>query len=327
METHAPGGRAERRADVFKGNRNLAVGVFFSIALAGVAGFSMWLAGTKGSQAMSSYSLLFERDVSGLSLGGPVYYLGVNVGNVSGMKLIPGSHVKVRVDIDVLADTPVNTGSYASLNAQGITGVTVINIAGEPGEHEPLKKTAGYDHPLIPVRQTGLSALLSSAPQTMAKLNLVLDQAARFMGEENQQVVSQMLAHIETLTAALAQERDAFAALPAEMKALMAQTRATMALVKTVIEDVQPNLATAMANINTASQNLAALSSRVDKWLADNEVEFEHFMDNGLGQTPELIYDMRGTLRELEKLLLQLQEDPSQLIHRSPDDALEVKPQ
>jgi hypothetical protein len=35
---------------------------------------------------------------------------------------------------------------------------------------------------------------------------------------------------------------------------------------------------------------------------------------------------MRGTLRELEKLLHQLQEDPSQLIHRSPDDALEVKP-
>ena len=311
---------------MFKGNRNLAVGVFFSVALAGVAGFSMWLAGTKGSQAMSTYSLLFERDVSGLSLGGPVYYLGVNVGNVSGMKLIPGPQVKVRVDIDVLADTPVNGGSYASLNAQGITGVTVINIAGEPGEHEPLQKTEGYDHPLIPVRQTGLSALLSSAPQTIARLNLVLDQAAKLMGEENREAVSQMLLHIETLTSALAQEREAFAALPAEMKALMVETRATMTQVKTVFADVQPDLAIAMANINTASQNLSSLSSRLDKWLADNEVEFEHFMDNGLGQTPELIYDTRSTLRELEKLLHQLQEDPSQLIHRSPDDALEVKP-
>jgi len=58
---------------MFKGNRNLAVGVFFSVALAGVAGFGMWLAGTKGNEPMARYSLLFERDVSGLSLGGPVY--------------------------------------------------------------------------------------------------------------------------------------------------------------------------------------------------------------------------------------------------------------
>ncbi len=311
---------------MFKGNRNLAVGVFFSVALAGVAGFSMWLAGTKGNQAMSTYSLLFERDVSGLSLGGPVYYLGVNVGNVSEMRLIPDQHVKVRVDIDVLADTPINNGSYASLNAQGITGVTVINIAGEPGEYGPLKKTKDFDHPLIPVRQTGLSALLSSAPETMAKLNLVLDQAAELMGEQNREVVTQMLLHIESLTSALAQEREAFAALPGEMKALMTETRATVGQVKTVIEAVQPDLATTMSNINTASQSLADLTRRVDKWLADNEVEFEHFVDNGLGQAPELIYDMRNTLRELQKLLHQLQEDPSQLIHRSPDDALEVKP-
>jgi len=311
---------------MFKGNRNLAVGVFFSVALAGVAGFSMWLAGTKGNQPMSTYSLLFERDVSGLSLGGPVYYLGVNVGNVREMKLLAGKHVKVRVDIDVLADTPIDSGSYASLNAQGITGVTVINIAGEPGEHGPLEKTAGFDHPLIPVRQTGLSALLSSAPETIAKLNRVLDQVNELLGEQNREVVAQMLQHFEELTSSLAEKRESFAALPEEMNALMADTRAMVRQVKSVIESVQPDLATTMANINTVTDNLAGLTSRMDQWLADNEVEFQHFIDNGLGQAPELIYDMRNTLRELQKLLRQLQEDPSQLIHRSPDDALEVKP-
>ena len=52
----------------------------------------------------------------------------------------------------------------------------------------------------------------------------------------------------------------------------------------------------------------------------------QHFIDNGLGQVPELIYDLRSTLRDVQKLLHQLKEDPSQLIHRPPDDALEVKP-
>jgi len=311
---------------MFKGNRNLAVGVFFSVALAGIAGFGMWLAGTKGNQPMETYSLLFEREVSGLSLGGPVYYLGVNVGSVSDMALIPGEHVKVRVDIKVLADTPINSGSVASLNAQGITGVTVINIRGEPGKHGPLQKTEGFKYPLIPVRQTGLSALLSSAPETIGKLNRVLDQVNSLLGEQNREAIAQMLQHIESLTSALAEEREAFAALPGEIKALMAEARSTVAQVQSVIESVQPDLVTAMSNVNTVTGNVSGLTGRVDKWLAENEVEFQYFIDNGLGQAPELIYDMRGTLRELQKLLHQLQEDPSQLIHRSPEDALEVNP-
>jgi len=311
---------------MFKGNRNLAVGLFISVALAGVAGFGMWLAGTKGNQPMSTYSLLFERDVSGLSLGGPVYYLGVNVGSVSDMALIPGEHVRVRVDIDILADTPVDGGSFASLNPQGITGVTVINIAGEPGKHGPLQKTEGFKYPLIPVRQTGLSALLSSAPETMAKLNKVLDQVNELLGEQNRQVLSKMLANVETVTAALAEERESFATLPKEMKALMAETRTTVGQVQSVIESVQPDLVSAISNIDRVAGNLSALTGRVDTWLAENDAEFEYFIENGLGQAPELIYDMRNTLRELQKLLHQLQEDPSQLIHRSPDDALEVHP-
>jgi len=311
---------------MFKGNRNLAVGLFISIALAGIAGFGMWLAGTKGNQPMSTYSLLFERDVSGLSLGGPVYYLGVNVGSVSDMALIPGEHVRVRVDIDILADTPVDGGSYASLNPQGITGVTVINIAGEPGKHGPLQKTEGFRHPLIPVRQTGLSALLSSAPETIAKLNRVLDQINELLGEQNRQSITQMLQNVDDLTTTLAEERESFAALPREMKALMAETRASVGQIQSVIQSVQPDLTSAVSNINTATEHLSGVTGRIDTWLADNDAEFEYFIENGLGQAPELIYDMRNTLRELQKLLRQLQEDPSQLIHRSPDDALEVHP-
>jgi len=311
---------------MFKGNRNLAVGLFISIALAGVAGFSMWLAGTKGSQPMTRYSMLFERDVSGLSLGGPVYYLGVNVGRVVAMKLQPGKHIKVRVDIDILEDTPVNSGSYVSLNAQGITGVAVINIAGEPGEHNPLTKMQDFDYPMIPVRQTGLSALLSSAPKTVEKLNQVLDQVNVLLGEENRESVALMLQHIEKLMASLSDERETFAAMPGEVNALMRDTRATVGELKTVIESVQPDLSTTLSNISTASKNLAALTARVDAWLAESEPEFQHFIDNGLGQVPELIYDMRNTMREVQKLLNQLQEDPSQLIHRSADDALEVNP-
>ncbi|HLF29711.1 MAG TPA: MlaD family protein [Xanthomonadales bacterium] len=311
---------------MFKGNRNFAVGLFISVALAGVAGFAMWLAGTKGNEPMSRYSMLFEKDVSGLSLGGPVYYLGVNVGRVVSMDLVTGAHVKVRVDIDVLADTPVDSGSYASLMAQGITGVTVVNLAGEPGEHEPLETTPGFEYPLLPVRQTGLSALLADAPQTIVKLNVLLDQANELLGEENRLAIADMLHSIESLTSELATERKTIAALPGKVESLLQEAQTAVGEVTVALQAVQPGLAGTMENIGAASANLEALTQRIDKLLAANEAEFEHFIDQGLGQVPDLVFDLRSTLRDLQKLLQQLRGDPSQLIFRTPDDALEVEP-
>ena len=135
-----------------------------------------------------------------------------------------------------------------------------------------------------------------------------------------------MLAHLEALASSLADERESFAALPGELSTLLAEAGTTVDQLSELLESVQPDVATTLTNLNAASGSLASFTERVDQWLLDNEAEFQHFMDNGLGQTPELIYDMRNTLRDVQKLLHQLQEDPSQLIHRSPDNALEVNP-
>lgn len=310
---------------MFKGNSNLAVGLFVSIALAGIAAFAMWLAGSRGSQETDRYSILFEGDVSGLSLGGPVYFMGVQVGRVAEMGLVTDGGIRVRVDIEIAEDTPIDAGSYAALMAQGITGVNVINIANEPGDHGPLGRTQGFDHPLIPVRKTGLSALLAQAPDTVSKLNALLDQANMLLGEANRAAIARSLSHVETLTGALAESRDDVAALPGEMRSLVQASGATVRDVQATLGALRPDLETTLAQLNATSESLARLSARFDTWLAENEPELQHFIDQGLGQAPELMYDLRGTLRELQKLLHQLQEDPSQLIHRPRDDSLEVE--
>jgi hypothetical protein len=50
------------------------------------------------------------------------------------------------------------------------------------------------------------------------------------------------------------------------------------------------------------------------------------FMQEGLGEVPALLNESRNTLRDLEKLVAELKDDPSQLIHRPPNDALEIDP-
>ncbi len=311
---------------MFKGNVNFAVGLFLSVALAGVAGLGMWLAGSKGNEPMLHYSLLFETEISGLAVGGPVYYLGVNVGEVTATELVPGNPIRVRVDVKVLETTPIDSGSTGSLMSQGITGVTVINISGGPGDQEPLQQTEGFEYPLIPVKQTGLTALLANAPQTISKLNDLLDQANLLLGEENRASITAMLHHLDSLSGDLANEGDTIAELPAELKTLLQDARVTLASVHDLVVSVQPDVEGTMSHLNEASANITTLSARVDALLAKNDAELDHFVQNGLGQVPELILDLRTTLRNVQKLLRQLQENPSQLIFKSPDDAVEVKP-
>ncbi len=312
---------------MFKSNRNLVVGVFVTVSLLGIAGFTLWLAGKQGSEPIEHYSVLFEKDVSGLSLGGAVYYMGVNVGSVTNMVVVTGEIIRVRVDLRVLKSTPVDEGTTASLKAQGITGVTIINLSSSPGIHGPVKPKPGFIYPLIPIRQTGLSALLAEAPDMMRKISGLLDQANALLGEENRASIANTLSHIESLTGSLAQQKEGFASLPGEISDTLSDVRSAVSNLNGVIDEASPALVAAMENVNQATERLAALSARFDGWMADNEAEVQHFIENGLGQVPELISDARNMIRQLEKLLRELQDDPSQLIRSSTEETLEVNPE
>lgn len=311
---------------MFKGNNNFIVGLFLSISLAAFIGFILWLTGRSGVEEMRYYSMMFKRDVSGLSIGGPVNYMGVNIGSVTGMQLVRKEDMNVQVDIEVLASTPVDNGTFASLALQGITGVAVINLSSDPGAHQPLAREPGNDYPLIPVRDVGFAALLSSAPQIIIKMDDLLTRTNELLSEENRAAFTSTLENIQTLAASLAQSRALIAGLPSDMERTLAEIRDTVEQLQGIIKGAGPGLTSSIDNIEVSSQKLASLTSRLDNWMAENEVAMQHFVAEGLGEAPELVRNARQAIRQLEKLVQELQDSPSQLIHRVPEDALEIEP-
>jgi len=209
-------------------NRNFAVGLFVFLALIAFISGTIWLSGKQGSEPTVNYSMYFEKDVGGLMLGGPVFYLGVEVGTVTAMEIIPGNPMRVRIDARVLKSAPVNSGTYAGLEFQGITGVAVIKLNAEPGEHDSLQKTKGERYPVIQVRNTGFSALLAKAPNIVDKLDEVLVQLNQIMGSENRRFVGEMLEDFSSVSHALAEREDVIGELPV--------------LLKTTIEELHANL-------------------------------------------------------------------------------------
>jgi phospholipid/cholesterol/gamma-HCH transport system substrate-binding protein len=288
---------------MFKGDRNFAVGLFMTVAIGVFVFFVIWLTGRTGQEEMSRYTLMFDRDVSGLSLGGAVNYMGVNIGSVTAMSLEQGDGTQVRVDIEILATTPVDSGTWASIAMQGITGVAVVNLASDPGTgHQPLKAPPGRKYPVIPVRDVGFAAIMSSMGSIMAKLD-----------------------NLDTISSALADDREALAGLPAKLDLTLGEIRQTVVQVKGLATESRPELRAALENLGQASVNLAELTGRMNTLLSDNEAELNRFVAEGLAEAPALMEDARQMMRELEKLLRELQDDPSQLLYKADSNALEVE--
>jgi len=307
-------------------NSYLVVGVFISVGLVTLIAMILTFAGGHSTESNIRYTVFFQRDISGLTLGAPVRYLGVGVGQVVDMTLTTDGGTKVRVDVDVLQSTPITSATFASLAFQGVTGVAFISLAADQGGQSKELVADDFEYPVIPTRDVGLAALLSDAPAITHQITVLLERASRFLDENNSAALSRSLANIEKLTESLAGEDDGMASLPDQMRTVLGEVENTFSQVQAILHQAEPDLTATMIKLNQTSTNLASVSERLDNWATDNDREMQQFINAGLAQMPALIADTRNTIRELEDLLAELRENPSRLVYKPRSDPVIVEP-
>jgi phospholipid/cholesterol/gamma-HCH transport system substrate-binding protein len=150
--------------------------IAFSIAAAFVA---VWL-GSTGRHDDVLYRIHFRESVSGLALGDPVKYRGVDVGSVRSMNIDPDNSRQVLVEVRLRKETPVKTDTRASLALKGITGVVFIELnGGDPAAQTLLAVTPQNDIPEIPSEKAGLKAMLDELPKLAEKFATIEDQTKK----------------------------------------------------------------------------------------------------------------------------------------------------
>lgn len=294
----------------------LAVGVFVLLGAVLLLGVGFWVGGVGQTVATSPYTVIFERDVNGLSEGSPVRYMGVDVGTVTTIQLLHAERTAIEVRIEIASSTPVDSGTYASLGYQGITGVAFINLAADAGEHVPIATTADQDYPVIRTRDVGIAALLNSGPEVLARVNSVLDSTGQLLDEKNREAATQILQNLEQFTAALAEQRDAIAVIPGRMNESLDKLQETLEAAAEIAAEGKPDFLASMQNLRQATDNLANASGRVEHWLVENDAAIDSFLSDGVGETAALVSDTRAAMRELQKLGAELRSNPSRMIHR-----------
>ena len=145
--------------------------------------FFVWLASSSQRNDVL-YRIHFAESVSGLALGEPVKYRGVDVGTVKAMAIDPADPRLVQVDVRLRKETPVKTDTKAILKMKGITGTMFIELDGGGAKAESLlAATPKGQIPEIPSEQSSLNAFLEKLPKVIEKFSSIEDQTKKVVSD------------------------------------------------------------------------------------------------------------------------------------------------
>ena len=175
----------------------LKVGSFVLMTILAVAVFSVWLVGAYDSSKYTLYRIRFNESVSGLDVGGPVKFRGVQIGKVETMSIDPTDTRLIRVDISILKTTPVKSDTRASLKLQGITGGIYVELSGSSPEAPDLVSNDKGNPAEIPAEPSTLNTIMDELPEILKKLSHIADQADKLFSDKNIAAASSMIGNMQ----------------------------------------------------------------------------------------------------------------------------------
>lgn len=307
---------------------HLLIGIFVVLFTSAVFGFITWLVRAEVDREVAYYDIEFTSAVSGLGVGGDVRFNGVKVGAVSSIRIDRDDPRKVRVRIEVGAETPVRADSVATLELQGVTGVSYVQISAGSAQASMLPARSRGEIPVIASRPSRIAELFEGAPDLINRSIVLVDRVADLVNEENRRHIGSIVADINKLTNAISRreqeigriiealERGSndFAETSRSLRSFAAKMDGTMGGVDDLVRDGRR----AVASIAAASEEAHAI-------LAENRRPIENFTNDGLAEIRRFVNEARILVGSIARVAARIEDDPSQVLFGSRDSEFKLE--
>ncbi|HEY4368160.1 MAG TPA: MlaD family protein [Steroidobacteraceae bacterium] len=304
----------------------VAVGAFILLVLAMGVGFVLWYTDARNHRDVELYEIYFGGSVSGLDRGGPVRYLGVDVGRVRNLSIDRANPGRVDVVVEVDRSAPISAATRASLGLQGVTGLLYINLSVAPEADKSAKLKQGKQYPVIESVASDFDTFLASLPELMSRANSLLERVGRVLSDQNLEALAGTMNNLREASAGLPATSRNVAQLVDQMRATVVEIHGAAESLRGIATDSRPEIQAAIQKIGTVADNLAVASQRVDRITQNSEVQIGHFADHGLFELERLVRETRSAAREFRDLSRSLQQNPSQILYEPPANGVEIKP-
>jgi len=282
-------------------SNHVFVGAVVLVLLAMVALFLIWLARLNGSQA-KEYDIFFKQSINGLNKGSEVGYSGVPKGQVVQIALFKDDPQFVRVRIRVDDDTPILEGTTAYVQGS-FTGTSTVQLDGAVKGAPPIvcpavnpQQSCPYGVPVIPTRQGGLGALLSSAPELLQRLSTLTAKVTELLNDRNSKSLANILANTDRLTRVLADQSPDIGKTLAETRTTLQKVGAAADQIGALaektggtVDDLRPAAAKLSKALDAAQHSLET----IDGLVADAKPGVQAFSKQTVPEIGQLVRDLR----------------------------------
>lgn len=263
--------------------------------------------------------------VSGLDVGSPVKYMGINIGTIKDIGIDPGNVNRVIVELSLKPETPIKENARANIISLGITGLKAIEISGASNEARSLKPGS-----YILAGSSFADDITGKAEIITQKAERVLNNLIEFTQPQNLDKITALadqaritLVNIDTL---LAENREDIRQTIMPLKSISMQLDESSRLILEVLEAIHQKaqsdtLDEIFANVRDVSvklkeadivalvENIARLATQTEEML--NDVDSD--LDRSSQDFSESLQLLKQTLTNLNEASMKINSDPSVL--------------
>jgi phospholipid/cholesterol/gamma-HCH transport system substrate-binding protein len=271
----------------------VAVGAFVLACVIGLVVSIMWLAGVQYAQEYSYYEATFKGPVTGLGKGTVTRFNGIDVGRIADLQFDPNDPQAVIVTLEVQPHLNIREDSVASIDSQGLTGGSYVEISGGTAKSPLLTAKPGQKYPVIRTKQSGLAQLEQSAPEVVAKLNVAASRINDLLNDNNRRAIAQVLTNLDETTTVIAKRSG-------DIDAILRNTNQATANLDKASAQFQPT----MDHVDQTAAKFGKVADDADAFINGD----------GLAQLSDLIGDLRRLTGNLNRFTETLNRQPTELL-------------
>ncbi|MFT6834162.1 MAG: phospholipid/cholesterol/gamma-HCH transport system substrate-binding protein [Francisellaceae bacterium] len=182
------------------------IGAFVIFTLTAMIFIGVWLAFGLSNVKYSTFIAVFNESVDGLQLNSDVKFNGVSVGKVSAITINNKNPSDVDVELQIQEGTPVTTYTYATLMAQGITGLSYIGL--QTKYHKPpiqlLSSTESPPYTSITTKPSIFSNITQQIDNVSNEIGAISTSTSKLINDKNSKTIIDIINNIDTFTGTFA---------------------------------------------------------------------------------------------------------------------------
>ncbi|MEO8309316.1 MAG: MlaD family protein [Pseudomonadota bacterium] len=302
----------------------LAVGAFVLLITVLAGFFVYWYSDGRDRRSFTEYEIYFQGNVTGLSEGGSVRYLGVDVGRVRRITVDPRSPDRVQVIADIDRTAPISDQTTASLSLQGVTGLLYVSLRQNVDQREIMAPVPSQRYPVINTVNSDFDTFLSTLPVIAGRASELLLRLQQIFSTDNSKDLGTMIGNFKATSDQMPSTMKHLDGLLTELTGTTADIRRVAAQLNEAIPSIGPKVYDLTDKLADTATNMQRATATVEEILAENRSGIAGFTQSGLPELERTLREARAAAAQVQELSRNLSEDPSRILYQPSARGVEV---